>query len=963
MVLNLKSFFDLSGEWFFKKDTEKVGIHEKWFNKKHSDTISLPGTMEESGFGNKNEDLIGMPSEALEEFMDGDVPRKKHLQGLHHTYGYKGMAWYVKEVDIDEALCDKCITLFLERCQWETSLYIDGIYIGSYTSLAAPHIYDLSDILTPGRHVIAVMCDNSNEKIEADEKITEIVKDGQGRDINIHLTTNNTQVKLACGGHMESYPWNGIIGKLGLWVNDKVRIRQADIFPDVKNGMIKIKLEIGNTTKKNGSGILYVKTRNDKNGTQTEYEDVIKFSSDEVTTVERIYKLEDEFMLWSINSPILYTANIEFRSDEFYDKISIQFGMREFTAEGTQFKLNGKTVFLRGDLGGYIEFPLTAYPPYKDASFWNKMYKTYKAYGINHLRFHSFCPPEIALTEADKAGMICQVEIPGTSCPIASEDENVQGFLFEEFQRILKWCGNHPSFCLMGMGNEQLIINYEEFLVEHIKVLNKRVEYGQKNDPRHLYTGTAHPPSFGRSDDFFVAATNGKYLEDTAQGRKFKNEIPLNGIMWGGPDPLEKSRFCISSPNTITDYSEGIKDIDIPVVTHEVGQWAVYPNVFEAPKYNGVFRANNLELIKESLKRKGLLRQAKDFVKASGQLSLLLYKEEIESALRTDGLAGFQLLSLTDYPGQGTSTVGILDVFFNSKGLIAADGFKQFCSDIVPLLKMEKRVYKSDEVFKAGALIANYSENEIKNAIINLNFFDEKGEYRCGIRFAPRNIPAGGLYTVDEEILIELNRLEAPAKYKICMEIETTDFKNEWDIWLYPSELPAEKTDVKIYCSFNGECIAQLEKGENVLLILKECENSIPGVFTTAFWNPIMKPQVGTMGIFCDPAHPMFNNFPTDYYTNWQWWDIIENTICINLESVDINPSVQMIDSFITNRKLGVVFECRAGKGKLLVCGIDITCGGTVINQFKKSMLNYLDSEDFNPEKELDIRQLEKILK
>jgi hypothetical protein len=77
------------------------------------------------------------------------------------------------------------------------------------------------------------------------------------------------------------------------------------------------------------------------------------------------------------------------------------------------------------------------------------------------------------------------------------------------------------------------------------------------------------------------------------------------------------------------------KTIKIPLVSHEIGQYQIYPDYDEIKKYTGVLRAWNLEIFRNSLKEAGMLKQNKDFKKASGELSALCYKAEIETAFRT----------------------------------------------------------------------------------------------------------------------------------------------------------------------------------------------------------------------------------------------------------------------------------------------------------------------------------------
>jgi len=149
----------------------------------------------------------------------------------------------------------------------------------------------------------------------------------------------------------------------------------------------------------------------------------------------------------------------------------------------------------------------------------------------------------------------------------------------------------------------------------------------------------------------------------------------------------------------------------IPVISHEIGQYAIYPNFKEIDKYKNSLKAKNFTVFYERLKEKGMEELAEKFFYCSGKLSVSCYKEELEAQLRTKNIAGFQLLDLQDFSGQGTALVGILDAFMDSKGLISTDEWKSFCSDAVLLARFEKYNYLSEEELHANLELSYYSSN------------------------------------------------------------------------------------------------------------------------------------------------------------------------------------------------------------------------------------------------------------
>ena len=349
------------------------------------------------------------------------------------------------------------------------------------------------------------------------------------------------------------------------------------------------------------------------------------------------YPMGTNCELWSEFNPKLYKIRAILEGGNIHSEISDTFGMREFKASGHQFLINGKPVFLRGTVN-CCEFPETGYPDMTGEQ-WEKIFSTVKAFGLNHVRFHTWCPPEAAFEMADRYGIYLEVELPDWSFKIG-EDTNVTQFFQSEGERMIREYGNHPSWVMFTMGNE---------LKGDYSTLDALENYFRGLDPELLYDSTTYPNSSrGKTpepaDDYYIS-------QDTKNGRARGQDI-----------------FNNTPPNTQTNFEWAISCIPIPFVSHEVGQYCVYPNLAELPKYDGVLRSTALEAIQTDLRKKGRLSEAPVYTRDSGELAAILYKEVVERALRTTNQAGFQLLQLNDFPGQGTSTVGLLDAFWDSKG-------------------------------------------------------------------------------------------------------------------------------------------------------------------------------------------------------------------------------------------------------------------------------------------------------
>jgi hypothetical protein len=165
---------------------------------------------------------------------------------------------------------------------------------------------------------------------------------------------------------------------------------------------------------------------------------------------------------------------------------------------------------------------------------------------------------------------------------------------------------------------------------------------------------------------------------------------------------------------------------------------------------------------------------------------------------------------------------------------------------------------------------------------------------------------------------------------------------------------------------------AALQAGKKVLFMppLSVVDSSIPSGFTTIFWNTqwTRKQPPHTLGILCDPDHPALNKFPTDFHSNWQWWELITQSKFMILDELgaELRPLVQVIDDWNTNRKLGILFEAKVGKGKLVVCSMDLRNNlesRPAARQMLRSLLGYMDSTAFRPREELKIEDIQGLLK
>ncbi|MCC5929179.1 MAG: beta-glucuronidase [Cyclobacteriaceae bacterium] len=918
------SKIDLAGEWQFRMDPNDRGIEEKWFENDFSETIQLPGSMVENGKGYE----ITMETEWTGGVQSKDWSKDPNYEPYHDPENirfpfwlqplkkYTGAAWYQKKVMIPEDWDGKVIFLNLERPHWESTVWINGKKVGMQNSLATPHTFEVTSFLTKGKNLISICIDNRTKDIDVGE--------------NSHSISDHTQSN-----------WHGIVGDISLQSADKIYFENIQVYPRTESNTVEIEAAVNNVSSKNTNVTIVVEAKLKKSDIPAKKKNFEFSIPTGKSNIHLEYLLDHDALTWDEFNPNVYALSVEMTYDEGEDQETIDFGFRDFTANKSGLSINGRPIFLRGTLECAI-FPLTGYPP-TDVSGWEKVYTAVKAHGLNHVRFHSWCPPKAAFVVADEMGVYLQVESsswPNQSTQLGSGFP-IDQYIYDESERIIKAYGNHPSFVMMAAGNEPGGPG-------HVGYLKEYVSYWKEKDNRRLYTSSAGWPIIDEND-FHV-----RHVDVRIQG-------------WG-----EELESIINSkpPQSDYDWSDGIKDLENPMISHEIGQWCVYPNFKEMEKYTGVLKAKNFELFEESLNDHHMGHLADSFLLASGKLQALCYKADIEAALRTPNFGGFQLLDLHDFPGQGTALVGVLDPFWEEKGYITPEEYRRFCNSTVPLARLNKFIFKEGETLTANIEVAHFGESPLKGVETQWKIYYNDKTTAEGT-LGQRDIPFGNAIKLGK--VVHQFQMEGKPR-KLTLEVSIDGYKNSWDVWVYPENKSRDTDNIKIVESLDAGTVEYLENGGKVLLSLgkgkvaPEMGGDVGVGFSSIFWNTAwtdgQKPH--TLGILCDPEHPALELFPTEYHSNWQWWDAMSHSDAIQLDSFtpELKPIVRIIDDWVSNRRLALLLEAKVGKGSILVSGVDLV--NNLDNrieaiQLKKSILNYMVGDQFDPIVELSISQLHSI--
>ena len=652
------------------------------------------------------------------------------------------------------------------------------------------------------------------------------------------------------------------------------------------------------------------------------------------------FELGADTVLWDEFHPQLYTRTVTYEGVQ----VPVSFGLRTIRVEGPQLYINDRPIFLRGTVGNCC-FPETGYPPTDEAS-WERVLGRCKEYGINHIRFHSYCPPDVAFTVADRLGLYLQPE--GPSWPNHGvklrRGMAIDQYLLDEGRRMIDTYGHHPSFTMMAAGNEPA--------GDWVAYCNDWVKEMKAYDPTRIYCG---------------ASVGGGWAWD--DGSEYHVKAGARGLDWDKHAPHSDDDYYqqLLFPRNY----KGSEPNNEPIVAHEQGQWCAFPDFKEIPQYTGAYKARNFEIFRDLLADNGMASQAEKFLMVSGRLQTLCYKYEIERNLRTKDYAGFQLLGLNDYSGQGTALTGVLNVHWREKGYCTRDDWTQFCNTVVPLAKFPKFVYTNDETLQVPVEVYNASGEPMKQAKCT---FEIVGDSTADMgELCTKSLPLGKNISLGK-VEYDLSTFTRPMKLTLDVNVvgdNGQEYTNSWDFWVYPKEIGNEIIEMgNIYetDTLDAEALRVLDEGGDVLLTAAgrvRYGNDVRHTFLPVFWNTSwfkMRPP-HTTGAYIQSAHPVFRDFPTDDWQNLNWWELTNRTQVMNLAEFPKNfqPVVQPIDTWHVSRKLGMLIEVCVLKGRLLMTTMDIQNDldrRPAARQLRYSILRYMQSGEFQPTTEVSVETI-----
>ncbi len=860
--------------------------------------MRVPGTLDENG--------IGFPDRGTNQWhpdakVSAELSGEKEIATrFTRCFTYEGPVLLSRRISFRPEKGERVI-LEVERAR-HLMLAVNGQVIPETDDpcISAPHRFEITDCLT-GEDEIRLTSDNSYP--------------GWPHDAILYSSaaTDETQTN-----------WNGLLGFVGLRIVPGTYLYSVQVYPEAD----RLHVLIGIDAREAAEDVLTIQC----DALEKHVEKVLRLRKGRQEVRLEQLPLRSGVRRWDVGSGFLYTLTAGLRTD----RKTVSFGIRDFGVDETgHLTLNRRRVFLRGEVNCGV-FPETGYAP-MTVSEWDRILKTYQSYGVNYVRFHSYIPPEAAFSAADAAGMLLQPELPHWNPKDAFDTETDERFYRAELKAAFRMLANHPSFVMLTYGNELWPTDRGMTRIRALTDLAHALD-------RTRLVASASNLYYGRegcddASDFYTSQRYGG----------FSLRASFSGM---------KGHLNEKYPGTRTDYSQAVallrEKCRKPVLSFEVGQYEVLPDFSELTAFHGVTRPVNYELIRKKVRERGLENNWEKMVKASGELALICYREEVEAALRTEGLSGMSLLGLQDFPGQGTALVGMLNAHMQPKPYEFArpERFRSFFRDVLPLLRMDRYTWTEGEELRADVLIVNDGRESLTETV--RYELSGSGESVSG------SLPACSVGAGERKAAgaIRIPLYTGGRASRRMLTVRFGGWENTYPIWIYPDTVP--RCPDTVYCCRWLDMHARqlLESGGKVFLAPDSTAEALPasvqGQFSTDFWSVGTFPfQEGGMGQLIDEAHPLFRNFPTSFHTEWQWWPMAKQRAVIL--PGEMKMIVREMDSYAYLRPMAQLLECRCGNGRLLLS----TMGLHRLQQYPEArtllgcIYEYMNSPEFQPEQEL----------
>lgn len=811
-----------------------------------------------------------------------------------------GTGWYCRTVDVPADWNGRQVTLHVGRVVMEAWIYVNDRLVHHHLGHSTDFVVPLSGHLTVGqanRLVIAV--DNTRT-----DRLGCVIRGWKGRSA-------------------------GIFGPVTLRAAGAARFADLYVYPN--DARLHWQVELDGTLPA-GSKIDWKILDSTKNaavatGTQPATEKQIRWTS-ESTGVKP----------WSDRQPHLYYLEINLHAGPIaLDTHRQSFGLRRLTRSGTNLRLNGQPIFLRGDCE-HAYFPKTCTPPL-DVDSYREHLRVLKGIGFNWLRFHTWVPPEPYLQAADELGFLVQVEPP-------------LGYTMPEWRDILRACRKHPSVTIYCCGNEEQLTDAKVEFLRQCAAQQKALAPDALFNPQEALRGVEY--EFTPED------------QKAMVGQPFSHNPPRLAKLKEFSDVFGPYALGMTSYFSLRGFPDILdRNLSVygrPCMTHELGIAGCYLDLSLENRYKDTRIGTDLfRAARESLAKAGLGDRAMTYYRNSAAWQRLILKDVMETARHCRFLAGYDCLGANDTHwcrmGYGC---GVLNEFDEMKPGRSVDDILSYNGESVLLVsKQRERNLQAGAAFQRELSLSWFGDGTLRAAELRWTLRDTNGNVLGEHRVPVADIQPG---TVSPIASISATMPNAEQPLKATLEVELTApnvrVRNQWEYWIFPPAPPMTPSEVAVVASLDAETVQRIAGGQRVVLLGHKPFPTRPLTF-----------QIGVAGraeqnfATVIAKHPLADRFPHDGYCDWQFRLMLSGVV-VNFDALPeaFDPILEVVSSYKQIHRQAALFEWQVGSGRLLVCTLELPPDDPAAAYLRSQILDYAAGEQFQPRTQVTQDQLAQFL-
>ena len=697
-------------------------------------------------------------------------------------------------------------------------------------------------------------------------------------------------------------------------------------------------------------------------------------------------------LLWHVNAPHLYAYTLTAVCSDGEKKESGKFGVRSLSTNGREILLNGEPLYIKGFIRGATAHDHGDDGKLGEEAFYRKNILAAKKFGFNYVRFHSAVPSEEFFRVADELGILVHIELRmpediynnlremTTNGSMLAPDE----YIVEVVEKLF----SHPSLAVYCIGNEIRNLKYSGRVKEIYDII-------EREDGTRLFLDTCAWGANGRALVDFDVQHMSYYFPFGAHADMFENTDSLSVVESAAERPVISAGKNATAMRTL--------EYGVPLLAHEVCH---YTALRDYDTLKAKFEASGTECpwwVDEELKMirlKGYADRYGEMFKASKYFQRECWKTAFEAIRSSKLLGGFHFLQFADTDVYENSN-GVVDCFDDENFVSSAD-FLRFNGDTVLLADLGGRLFFAGQNITVPVSVSHYGESVLQADIV-YSLKNARGETCAEGALVNADISKKGLYGLCN---LHLRLPETETSELLTLEISLRVggqplVKNEWRIWVY-RRLPA--LTYAQFCSYDEggvlitddikKAFSSLKKGKKVCLIyrqdftrhlLHKDMQKMEYAFK-ASWNrfkPVIWDRGTNYGGICSGALLTRYGFAAEKYYDFNLSVLSEDCDKINLDDFPcaVNSLITGIDKSSrdrfdaykdcfnlpelqydrTLRDFSYLFELKAGKGKLLVCGLNMTHldeNEPSTRCMAEFIRKYMHSSDFAPKTGTELKVL-----